>query len=85
MNKLTVYFHPPEEFIDQLSDISDNFPVSICTHRDELESCLPDTEILVTLFAFPDAELIGLASKLRWIILLICSMVENFLLTSLSQ
>jgi len=27
MNKLTVYFHPPEEFIDQLSDTSDNFTV----------------------------------------------------------
>jgi phosphoglycerate dehydrogenase-like enzyme len=67
MNKLTLYFRPPEEFINQLSNISDKFTTSICTNQDELESCLPATEILVTLFAFPDAELIGLASKLRWI------------------
>ncbi len=67
MKKLAVYFRPPEGFIDQLSAISDKFKIRICTNRDELASCLPDTEILVTLFAFPDAELIGLASKLRWI------------------
>ena len=67
MNKLTLYFHPPEGFIDRLRDISDKFTISICTNRDELESCLPDTEILVTLVTFPDAELIGLAPRLRWI------------------
>ena len=67
MNKLTLYFHPPEGFIDQLRDISDKFTIGVCTNRDELESCLPDTEILVTLVTFPDAELIGRASRLRWI------------------
>ena len=67
MNKLTFYFHPPDGYFDQISDISDKFKISTCTNRDELESCLPDTEILVTLFAFPDAELIELAPRLRWI------------------
>jgi len=67
MNKLTFYFHPPDGYFDQISDISDKFKISTCTNRDELKSCLPDTEILVSLFAFPDAELIELAPRLRWI------------------
>jgi D-2-hydroxyacid dehydrogenase (NADP+) len=67
MNKLTIYFHPPDGYFDQISDISDKFKISTCTNRDELKSCLPDTEILVSLFAFPDAELIELAPRLRWI------------------
>ncbi len=67
MNRLTVYFRPPEGFIEKLSDITDKFTITVCSNRNELESCLPDTEVLVTLFAFPDAELIGLAPKLGWI------------------
>ena len=67
MNKLTFYFHPPDGYLDQINDISDKFKISTCTNRGELKSCLPDTEILVTLFAFPDAELIELAPRLRWI------------------
>ena len=67
MNNLLLYFRPPEGFIGELRNISDKFSIRICTSRDELKTRLPDTEILVTLFSFPDEELIGLASKLRWI------------------
>jgi phosphoglycerate dehydrogenase-like enzyme len=67
MNKLTVYFRPPDGFIDQLIHISDKFEVSICTDEDELESCLPDTEILLTLFSVPDVELLERSAKLKWI------------------
>jgi phosphoglycerate dehydrogenase-like enzyme len=67
MNKLSLYFRPPEEFIDELRCISDEFSINVCTDRDELKSCLPDTEILITLFSWPDAGMIRLASKLRWI------------------
>ena len=67
MNKLTVYFPPPEEFITHLNTLTKKFKVCICKDRDELESHLPETEILVTLFGWPDAKMIRLASKLRWI------------------
>jgi len=67
MNNLTLYFRPPEGFINRMGDISDKFEITVCTHRDELVSCLPETEILMTLFSWPDAELIRFASKLKWI------------------
>jgi phosphoglycerate dehydrogenase-like enzyme len=67
MNKLVVYFRPPEEFINQLSDLSNKFKLILCTNRDELESHLAETEILITLFAWPDAEMIRQAAQLRWI------------------
>ena len=67
MNKLVVYFPPPEEFIDLLSGLSDRFELIICKNRDELEPHIAETEILITLFAWPDAELIRKARKLRWI------------------
>ena len=67
MNKLVVYFRPPEEFIEHLSDLSDKFELILCKDRDELESHLAETEILITLFAWPDAEMIRQASQLRWI------------------
>jgi len=67
MIKLTVYFRPPEGFVAHLHSISDKVKINVCTNRDDLESCLPDTEILITLFAWPDAELIRLAPRLKWI------------------
>lgn len=67
LNKLIVYFRAPEEFITQLRNISTNFEISIRTSRDELLSHLPQTEILVTLFDSPDAEMIRMASRLKWI------------------
>jgi D-2-hydroxyacid dehydrogenase (NADP+) len=67
MNKLIVYFDPPEEFITRLRDISDQFEIIICTNRDELESHIREAEILIALFARPDAEMIRRASRLRWI------------------
>ena len=67
MDKLVVYFRPPEEFISHLSDISNQFKIIICKNRDELESHLPETVILITLFDPPDGSMIRLASRLRWI------------------
>jgi phosphoglycerate dehydrogenase-like enzyme len=67
MDRLTFYFRSPDGFCEQFRDISDKLKISRCTNRDELNSCLPDTEILVTLFNFPDTELIELAPRLRWI------------------
>lgn len=67
MNTLTAYFSPPQEFLSELSNISGDIEVIVCTKREELKSCLPRTEILITLFAWPDAELIRLASNLKWI------------------
>jgi phosphoglycerate dehydrogenase-like enzyme len=67
MNQLAVYFDPPERFIAHLSNISDKVKINVCTNRDDLASCLPETEILITLFARPDAEMIRLAPKLKWI------------------
>jgi phosphoglycerate dehydrogenase-like enzyme len=67
LNKLIAYFRAPEEFINQLKDISTNFEICICTSRDELLSHLLQTEILVTLFNPPDAEMIRMASRLKWI------------------
>jgi D-2-hydroxyacid dehydrogenase (NADP+) len=67
MIMLTVFFQPPEEFLTQLKDISGEFEVIVCKKRDELKSYLPRTEILITLFARPDAEMIRLAPNLKWI------------------
>jgi D-2-hydroxyacid dehydrogenase (NADP+) len=67
MNNLTLYFRPPEGFISRMGDISDKFNITVCTHRDELASCLPQTEIMMTLFSWPDAAMIRQASKLKWI------------------
>ena len=67
MIKLAVYFDPPEDFITHLSNISDKVKISICTNRDDLKSRLPETEILITLFARPNAEFIRLAPGLKWI------------------
>lgn len=67
MRKLIVYFGAPEEFITHLKKFSNHFEISICTSRDELQSHLPQAEILVTLFDWPDAGMIRLASRLKWI------------------
>ncbi|CAB1059177.1 D-3-phosphoglycerate dehydrogenase (EC [Olavius sp. associated proteobacterium Delta 1] len=67
MIRLTVYFEPPDDFIARLSNISDNIKINVCTNRDDLKFCLPQTEVLVTLFFWPDAEMIGLAPNLKWI------------------
>ena len=67
MNKLVVYFRPPDEFIDHLRGVSDRFELIVCKDRDELESHLAETEILITLFSWPDADMIRQAPQLRWI------------------
>ncbi len=67
MNKLIINFQLPEEFISDLKNISNNFEIRICKNRDELQSHLPQTEILITLFNWPDAGMIRLASRLKWI------------------
>jgi phosphoglycerate dehydrogenase-like enzyme len=67
MNKLIVYFPAPEEFIDRLNSLSDKFELIACKDKGQLESHLAQTEILITLFAWPDAEMIRQASRLRWI------------------
>jgi len=67
MTTLTLYFSPPEEFLSALSDISGKIEIIVCADRKELESYLSRTEILVTLFAAPDAEMIRLAPNLNWI------------------
>ena len=67
MKTLTVYFRPPEEFLNQLNEIAKDFEVVVCEDRDELQSCLPRTEILITLFTKPDAEQLHLAPELKWI------------------
>jgi phosphoglycerate dehydrogenase-like enzyme len=67
MNTLTVYFRPPEEFLTGLSNISGEMEIIVCPKREQLKSCLPRTEILITLFAWPDAEMIRLAPNLKWI------------------
>ena len=77
MIRLAVYFDPPEDFIRNLGNISDNIQIIVCTNRDDLKNCLPETEILVTLLSWPDAEMIRLASKLRWI--------KNFLIRCADQ
>jgi D-2-hydroxyacid dehydrogenase (NADP+) len=64
---LTVYFSPPEEFLTQLSSISKETEIVVCADREELKSCLPRSEILITLFSWPNAEMIQLASNLKWI------------------
>jgi phosphoglycerate dehydrogenase-like enzyme len=51
MKKLIVYFRAPEEFISHLSDISNQFKIIICKNRDELESHLPETVILIRIQA----------------------------------
>jgi phosphoglycerate dehydrogenase-like enzyme len=67
MNKLFVYFLAPEHFIDHLSGLSDKYELIVRKDRDELESHLAEIEILITLFAWPDAEMIRRASQLKWI------------------
>lgn len=67
MNKLVVYFRPPDEFIEHLSNLSGQFELILCKDRDELEPHLAETEILITLFGWPDAKTIRQASQLRWI------------------
>ncbi len=67
MNKLVVYFPAPEEFIDRLNSLSDQFELITCKNKGELEFHLEGTEILITLFSWPDAEMIQQASQLRWI------------------
>ena len=67
MIRLAVYFDPPEDFLAQLGNISDKVKITVCTNRDDMEACLPETEILITLFAWPDAEAIRLAPRLTWI------------------
>lgn len=67
MDKLVVYFRPPEEFITHLRNISNNFRINTCVNRDELESHISETEVLITLFDRPDAKMIRRASKLKWI------------------
>ena len=84
MNKLVVYFHPPEELIKLLSELSNKFKTVICKDRAELESHLQETEILITLFDWPDAEMIRVASKLRWIQALTAG-VDFFPLTAIQE
>jgi phosphoglycerate dehydrogenase-like enzyme len=67
MNKLIVYFRLPDEFITHLRNITNKFEIIICTNQDELESHFPETVILITLFDPPDAKMIRIASRLRWI------------------
>ncbi len=67
MNKLVVFFLAPEEFIDRLNSLSDKFELIACKDKSELEPHLTEMEILITLFAWPDAEMILQASRLRWI------------------
>jgi len=67
MTTLTVYFRPPEEFLTDLSNISDKIEIIVCTDQKELKPHLSRTEILVTLFDPPDAETIRLAPHLKWI------------------
>ena len=67
MNKLVVYFPAPEEFVDRLNRLSDKFEIIACKDKGELKAHLAETEILITLFAWPDADMIRQASQLRWI------------------
>jgi D-2-hydroxyacid dehydrogenase (NADP+) len=67
MIQSAVYFEAPENFIASLSNISEKVKINICPKRDDLIPCLPQTEILITLFVPPEAEMIQLAPKLKWI------------------
>ena len=67
MIQSAVYFDPPENFIASLGNISEKVKINVCPKRDDLKSCLPQTEILITLFAPPDAEMIQRAPNLKWI------------------
>ena len=67
MNKLVVYFPAPEELIDRLSSLADKLEFIVCKDRADLDSHFEKTEILITLFAWPDAEMIRQARQLRWI------------------
>ena len=67
MIRLAVYFDPPEHYITYLGNLSDKIQIIVCTNRDDLKNCLPETEILITLLSWPDAEMIRLSSKLQWI------------------
>jgi phosphoglycerate dehydrogenase-like enzyme len=77
MNKLVVYFRPTEEFVTQLKNLSQNFELIICKGPDELQDHLPQTEILVTLFDSPDANMILKAPRLKWILALTAG-VDSF-------
>jgi phosphoglycerate dehydrogenase-like enzyme len=67
MNKLAVYFNASEEFMTGLQNFSNHFEIIMCTGADELQPHLAQTEILITLFDSPDAEMIHQAPKLKWI------------------
>jgi len=67
MNKLVVYFRASEEFMNHLKNFSNNFEIIMCKGPDKLQSHLPKTEILVTLFNSPDAKMIQQAPRLKWI------------------
>jgi phosphoglycerate dehydrogenase-like enzyme len=67
VNKLIIYFQFPDEFISDIKNITNNFEIRICKNPDELQPHLPQTEIMITLFRWPDAEMIRQAAKLKWI------------------
>jgi phosphoglycerate dehydrogenase-like enzyme len=84
MNKLVVYFRATEEFVIQLRNLSHNFELIICKGPDELQTHLPQTEILVTLFDSPDANMIRQAPKLKWILALTAG-VDSFPLNEIKK
>ena len=84
MNKLAVYFRAPEEFMNQLVNFSNNFEIIMCPSSDELKSHLSLTEILVTLFDSPDAEIIRQAPELKWILALTAG-VDSFPLNEIKK
>lgn len=84
MNKLAVYFRASEEFMNHLKYFSNNFEIVMCTSPDELQSHLPQTEILVTLFNSPDAKMIRQAPRLKWILALTAG-VDSFPLKEIKK
>ena len=67
MTKLVVYFDLPDEHIKQLSNISENMAIVRCTEKKEFLAHIADTEILITLFKWPDAKTVQQAPRLKWI------------------
>lgn len=67
MTKLVVYFDLPDNDVKQLTDISENIKIVRCSEKKELLVHIADTEILVTLFKWPDAKTIQQAPRLKWI------------------
>ncbi|MGA6924063.1 MAG: NAD(P)-dependent oxidoreductase, partial [Desulfosarcina sp.] len=67
MTKLVVYFDLPDEHIKQISDISENMVIVRCTEKKEFLAHVADTEILITLFKWPDAKTVRQAPRLKWI------------------